>query len=66
MDDTRVVFRVLAAYVLATGAFWVLFLLNRTYHWLSMRHFVALSIAMGAAMCLAAASVALIKRRTSD
>ena len=65
MNDNRVLIRIIASYVLALGAFWLAFLLNRSYHWLSVRHFLAITIGIGSAMCLGALAAAVMTRRTS-
>jgi hypothetical protein len=65
MSDNALVFRISLTYALSIGAFWVLFLLNKTHHWLSPRHFLALAIGIGLAMCLGAVTVAMIKRRSN-
>lgn len=65
MSDNSIVLRVAAAYVVGVGAFWLLFLLNRTHHWLNSRLFLALAIGLGVAMCLGALSLAAARRRPS-
>jgi hypothetical protein len=65
MSDNAIVFRVTVTYALVVGGFWLLFLLNKTHHWLSLRHFLALSMGIGVTMCVGAVLAAVISRRSS-
>jgi hypothetical protein len=65
MNENGLVFRVTVSFALAICSFWVLFLLNKSHHWLSPRHFLALAIGIGMVMCLGAVAAAVIRRRSN-
>ncbi|MGA3156415.1 MAG: hypothetical protein ABSE43_02465 [Steroidobacteraceae bacterium] len=65
MNENTAVLRVIASYALAVCAFWMLFWLNSTRHWISSRHFIAAALCIGLAMCIGSVLVPMLRSRAN-
>lgn len=65
MNENTALLRVIASYALAVCAFWLLFWLNSSRHWLSSPHFIATALCVGLAMCIGSVLVAVLRNRAN-